>query len=77
MRCYRLQKTTVGVHQEASRPVAILIPNGTVLRVPDDNANAAGLVEVEWDGETVQVFGVDLRDRGELIKAISATAGAK
>ena len=47
------------------------------LRVPDGLANAAGLVEVEWDGETVQVFAVDLRDRGELIKAMSATGGAK
>jgi hypothetical protein len=77
MRCYRLQKTTVGVHQEASRPVAISIPAGSFLRVPDGLANAAGLVEVEWDGETVQVFAVDLRDRGELIKAMSATGGAK
>jgi hypothetical protein len=45
--------------------------------VPDGIANAAGLVEVEWDGEIVQVFAVDLRDRGELFKAMSATSGAK
>jgi hypothetical protein len=54
-----------------------LIPAGSFLRVPDGIANAAGLVEVEWDGETVQVFAVDLCDRGELIKAMSATSGAK
>ena len=77
MWCYRLLKTTVGVHQEASRPVAISIPAGSFLRVPDGIANAAGLVEVEWDGETVQVFAVDLRDRGELFKAMSATTGAE
>ena len=73
----QVAKTTVGVHQEASRPVAISIPAGTVLRVPDGLANAAGLVDVEWDGETVQVFAVDLRDRGELIKTMSARGGAK
>ena len=77
VRCYQLRKTTVGVHQKATRPVAILIPAGSFLRVPDGIANAAGLVEVEWDGEIVQVFAVDLRDRGELFKAMSATSGAK
>lgn len=54
-----------------------LIPAGTILRVPDGLADAAGLVEVEWDGETVQVFAVDVRDSGELIKAMSATGGTK
>jgi hypothetical protein len=33
--------------------------------------------EVEWDGRRVQIFAVDLRDRGELLRAMSATAGAK
>ena len=77
MRCYKLGKTTVGLHQEATRHVAISIPAGSLLRVPDGIANAAGLVEVEWDGEAVQVFAVDLRDRGELLQAMSTTSGAK
>jgi hypothetical protein len=77
LRCYRLRTTTLGLHKGAPHLVAISIPAGSFLRVPDGLANAAGLVEVEWDGETVQVFAVDLRDRGESIKAISATGGAK
>ena len=36
----------------------------------------AGLVEVEWDGKTSQVFTADLRNRGELLKARSAKGGA-
>ena len=51
-----------------TRSVAISIPAGSFLRVPDDLVNAAGLVDVEWDGETIQIFAVDLRDRGELIQ---------
>jgi hypothetical protein len=74
---YRLRTTTLGVHQEATRHVAITIPAGTILKVPDGIANAAGFVEVEWDGERVEIFAVDLRDRGELIKAMSATGFAK
>ena len=77
LRCYRLRTTTLGLHKGVTHPVAIWIPAGSFLRVPDGLANAAGLVEVEWDGETVQVFAIDLRDRGELIRAISATGGAK
>jgi hypothetical protein len=66
-----------GLQKGVSHPIAISIPAGSFLRVPNNPANATGLVEVEWDGETVQMFAVDLRDRGELIKAMSATSGAK
>ena len=73
---YRLRTTTVAIHQEATGPVATSIPAGTVLKVSDDATNSSGFVEVEWDGKSVQVFAVDLRDRGELIKALTATGGA-
>ena len=69
---YRLRTTTLGVFQKPTRPVAISIPAGTILKVPDGFANAAGFVEVEWDGKRVQIFAVDLRERGELIKTRSA-----
>jgi hypothetical protein len=74
---YRLRTTTIVVHREATRPVAISIPAGTVLTVPDDSANSGGFLQVEWDGESVQIFAVDLRDRGELIKARNATGGTR
>jgi hypothetical protein len=69
---YQLQKTTMGVHQEHTRLVAISVPAGAVLRVPNDFANSSGFVQVDWDGISVQLFAVDLRDRGQLIKAQSA-----
>jgi hypothetical protein len=66
---YKLRTTTVAVHhQEATRSVAISIPAGTVLKVPDGFANSSGFVDVEWNGKSVQVFAVDLRDRGQLFK---------
>jgi hypothetical protein len=77
LRCYRLRVSSSGLQKGVSHPIAISIPAGSILRVPNNVANAVGLVEVEWDGETVQMFAVDLRDRGELIKAMSATSGAK
>jgi hypothetical protein len=77
MQCYKLRKTTVGIDPEATRPVAITIPAGTVLRVPSDLANAAGFVEVEWDGKSVHIFAVDLNSRGELVKTMNATGGTR
>jgi len=53
---YKLRTTTVAVHQEVTRSVAISIPAGTVLRVPEDSANSSGFVEVEWDGKSIQIF---------------------
>jgi hypothetical protein len=69
---YRLRTATVALHQEAARPVAITIPSGTIVKVPHGLADSGVFVDVEWDGERVQIFAVDLRDRGELIKARSA-----
>lgn len=60
-----------------SHPVAISVPAGSILRVPNLIANSVGLLEVEWDGETIQMFAVDLHDRASLVQAASATSGAK
>ena len=62
----------MGVHQQGLRSVAISIPAGTVVRVPGGLKNV-GFVEVEWDGKCIQIFAVDLRDRGEFIRTMSAT----
>jgi len=69
---YKLRTKTVCVCKGASRPDLIFIPAGAILRVLDGSANSTGLVEVEWEGNNVQIFSADLRDRGELIKARSA-----
>ena len=68
---YRLRTATVAFIQEADRSIAITIPSGTILTVPDRLANATPLVKAEWDGKSIQIFVVDLRDRGELINAWS------
>jgi|KBSSwiStaDraftv2_1062776.scaffolds.fasta_scaffold1240578_2 hypothetical protein len=77
LRCYRLRTSSSGLQKGVTHPIAISIPAGAIVRVPNNTANAVGFVEVEWDGETVQMFAVDLRDRGELINAMSGTSGIK
>jgi hypothetical protein len=77
LRCYRLQTKTLVLREGSTRPVAMLLPAGSLLRMCEGFLNSSGLVEVEWEGENVQVFAVDLRERGELIKAMSATGGGR
>jgi hypothetical protein len=66
---YRLRTTTLAVDRKNTRPEIVTIPAGAVLKVANDLVDADGFVEVQWDGESVQIFAVDLRDRGELIQA--------
>ena len=69
---YRLRTQTLAVPLGVSRPVALFIPAGTLLRVPTPEAEDSSMVEVEWDGKRVQIFAVDLKDRGELVAACGA-----
>jgi hypothetical protein len=73
-RVYRLKIATLGSMLDARhRPVAVTIPQGAVLSVADASSGDH-MVEVLWDGQTVRVFAIDLRERGEL--ASSARAGS-
>ncbi len=72
---YRLSATTLGVHQQGIRSVAISIPAGTVVGVASGLGKDVGFVEIEWEGKCIRVFAVDLRERGELVKAMSACGG--
>jgi len=70
---YRLTASTLGIHQTGMSSVAISIPAGTVVTVPRGLVKNVGFVEVEWEGKCIDVFAVDLRERGELVRAMSAT----
>ena len=69
---YKLRSKTVAVDQGRSSPAAVLIPSGTVLKIADGLVNASGLVDVDWEGKSVQIFAADLRERGELMSARGA-----
>ena len=62
---FKLQTAILAVEECAIGRVAVSIPGGTVLKVADGFAKAAGFVKAEWDGKNVQVFAVDLLIRGE------------
>ena len=54
--------------------VVLVVGNGSGRAATPDFIHADGtrLVDVEWDGQMVMMFTVDLRERGTLIKQGSA-----
>jgi hypothetical protein len=61
---YKLRTATIAVHTKATHPIAITIPAEALLSVSADDFSATGFVDVDWDGKRVQIFAVDLRNRG-------------
>jgi len=64
---FRLTAPTIALFSEEGRQVARAIPKGSIIRVniPTD---AGKFIEVVWDGKTAQMFGQDLRERGERVR---------
>jgi CheY-like chemotaxis protein len=65
---YRLTTGTPALIQADDRRIIFCLPAGTVLTAPTHLVNAMGLVTVEWDGKTIQIFAVDLIERGERLQ---------
>ena len=69
---YRLTTQTVAVPLDVSHPVALFIPPGSLLRARLTQEDDEALVEVEWEGRRIQMFAVDLRERGEMVEGRGA-----
>ena len=61
---FRLNSPTIALFFEEGRQVARTIPQGAVVRAPQDLA-ADKLIEVVWEGQTILMFAQDIRARGE------------
>jgi len=51
-----------------SKKTIIFIPEGAVVEIPHD-APESGLVQAIWEGESIEVFAEDVRDRGYKVHA--------
>ena len=60
---YRLETETLAV----IRGVATPVPPGSILQLSANLVSVSGLVNVLFNGETVQMFAVDIQDRGTLL----------
>jgi hypothetical protein len=70
---YRLNTPILGIMSLPNdKRIPVTIPKGAVVKVVNGPLDGTRLVDVEWDGEEVMMFTVDLRERGTLVAAASA-----
>ena len=69
-RAVRLNRDTLAIANREGKNIAVSVPEGAYVKVVDLAAGSR-LVDVEWAGEIVQMFAVDIRDRGELAAVAS------
>ena len=65
---YRLHATTLAIMTIAeAKRIPVTVPKNAGVTVKAGPLDGTRLVDVEWDGETVMMFTVDLRERGSRI----------
>jgi hypothetical protein len=58
-----------------SKGIPVTVPEGAVVRVVNGPLDGTRLVDVEWDGEQVMMFTMDLQERASLIyQALSSVS---
>jgi len=69
-RHFRLDRDTLAIANRDGKNVAVTVPCGACIRVGHVAADGR-LVDVEWQGQIVKMFVVDVYQRGELVRAVS------
>ncbi len=61
---YTLKTATLGILSvEDSHRIPVTIPTGASVTVLDGDVNGNRFVDVQWEGQTLTMFAVDLRAR--------------
>ena len=61
-RRFRLERATLAVERVAGKLRAVTIPAGSILTVL--SGPIKGMVKIDWEGRTIEMFEVDLSVRG-------------
>jgi hypothetical protein len=69
---YKLNTPTLAIMSLPNgKRIPVTVPKGAVVMVVNGPLDGTRLVDVEWDGEAVMMFTIDLRERGTLIAQAS------
>jgi|KBSMisStaDraftv2_1062788.scaffolds.fasta_scaffold44176_3 predicted aspartyl protease len=71
---FRVKKPTLVIIETGGKKTMARIDTGTTVVLVNGILDAAGLVTVKWNNQTVLMFDTDLRERAELIGIASAAA---
>jgi hypothetical protein len=70
---FKLERATLGVGHIEGKRRAVTVPVGATLNVVS-GPNREGMLNVDWDGQVLEMFAVDVDVRGTEIKDQSAKA---
>ena len=69
---YKLNTPTLAIMSLPNgKRIPVTVPKGAVVMVVNGPLDGTRLVDVEWDGEAVMMFTIDLRERGTVIAQAS------
>ncbi len=63
---YRLVKETLAIVQKDGKADLVTLQVGSVLTVKKPPSTETGRILVEWEDKTLELFIIDLEDRGQL-----------
>lgn len=63
-RRFRLERATLAVDHVDGKLRALTIPAGSILTVLSGPINDNGMLKIQWEGRTVDMFEVDVSVRG-------------
>jgi len=64
---YRIKTALLGIHSVNGVRIPIMIPVGASVILELGPLDGTRMVDVKWEGKTVTIFTVDLRERGTLL----------
>jgi hypothetical protein len=64
---FRIQTPTLAILSQDGHRIPITIPQGATIEVIDGPLDGNRLVDVNWEGKTLMMFTIDLRERGARI----------
>lgn len=64
---FRLNRDTLAVDIIDGRPRPVIVPAGIVIKVVSDLKPENKKMDVLWSGRTVEMFALDVRDRGSVV----------
>jgi hypothetical protein len=77
-RRFRLERATLGVGTaDGGKRRAVTVPSGAIITIASGPENGNGMVNVHWDGETLEMFLVDVNGRGTEITEPARTDRSK
>ncbi len=68
---YKLHSPTLAIMTTPEgKRIPVTVPKNAIVTVKDGPLDGTRLIDVEWDGELVMMFTLDLRQRAERINGV-------